>query len=145
MTKHISCDCKCKFNGTTCSSNQKWNRKTCQCECKNYRTCKKDYSWNPKTCISENRKYLKSIADSSVIKCDEIITVLDIISTKKTNTIAVNVTITASLKYDNKKVRDCYFLHAVLLAIILLLVIIIICYHSAKQKNIDALTIWNGK
>ena len=21
MTKHISCDCKCKFNGTTCNSN----------------------------------------------------------------------------------------------------------------------------
>ena len=23
MTKHISCDCKCKFSGTTCNSNQK--------------------------------------------------------------------------------------------------------------------------
>ena len=23
MTKHISCDCKCKFNSTTCNSNQK--------------------------------------------------------------------------------------------------------------------------
>ena len=31
-TEHISCDCKCKFNGTTCNSNQKWNNKTCQCE-----------------------------------------------------------------------------------------------------------------
>ena len=47
MTEHISCDCKCKFNSTACNSNQKWNDKTCQCECKNYRTCKKDYSWNP--------------------------------------------------------------------------------------------------
>ena len=46
MTKHISCDCKCKFNNTTCTSNQKWNKKTCQCECKNCRTCKKDSSWN---------------------------------------------------------------------------------------------------
>ena len=36
MTEHISCDCKCKFNSTTCNSNQKWNNKTCQCECKNY-------------------------------------------------------------------------------------------------------------
>ena len=40
MTKHISCYCKCKFNSTACSSNQKWNNKTCQCECKNYRKCK---------------------------------------------------------------------------------------------------------
>ena len=30
MKKHISCDCKCKFNSTTCNSNQKWNNKTCQ-------------------------------------------------------------------------------------------------------------------
>ena len=35
MTKHISCDCNCKFSSTTCSSNKKWNDKTCQCECKN--------------------------------------------------------------------------------------------------------------
>ena len=25
MTKHISFDCKCKFNRTICNSNQKWN------------------------------------------------------------------------------------------------------------------------
>ena len=30
MTKHISCDCKCKFNCTTCNSSQKWNNKTFQ-------------------------------------------------------------------------------------------------------------------
>ena len=35
MTKHVSCDCKCKFNSTASMSNQKWNNKTCQCECKN--------------------------------------------------------------------------------------------------------------
>ena len=34
---------KCGFNNTKCNSNQKWNNKTCQRECKNYRTCKKDY------------------------------------------------------------------------------------------------------
>ena len=32
MAKHISCDFKCKFNGTTCNSNQKWNNETCRCE-----------------------------------------------------------------------------------------------------------------
>ena len=41
MVKHISCDCKCKFNSTTCNLNQKWNNETCQFECKNYCTCKK--------------------------------------------------------------------------------------------------------
>ena len=60
MAEHISYDCKCKFNSTVCKSNQKWNDKTCQCECKNYRICKKDYNWNSSTCICENSKYLKS-------------------------------------------------------------------------------------
>ena len=66
MKEHISYNCKCKFNSTTCNSNQKWNNETCQCECKSYRKCKKNYSWNPITCICENSKYLKSIADTSL-------------------------------------------------------------------------------
>ena len=37
MAKHISCNCKCKFNNITCNSNQKRNNKTCQCECKSYK------------------------------------------------------------------------------------------------------------
>ena len=41
IKKHISRDCKSKFNSTTCNSNQKWNNKTCQYECKNYGKCKK--------------------------------------------------------------------------------------------------------
>ena len=66
MAKHFSCNCKCKFNSTTCNSNQKWNAKTCQCDRKNYKS-KKGYSCNPSTCIWENKKYLKSIADISMI------------------------------------------------------------------------------
>ena len=97
MRKHISGDCKCKFNSTTCNSNQKWNNKTCQCECENYRKCKKDYSCNFSTCICENSKHLKSISDTSVTECDEIVIVMDIVSTKKTNTIATNLTSTASI------------------------------------------------
>ena len=38
---------------------------------------------NPSTCISDNSKFLKSIADTSVIESDEIITVMDIASAKK--------------------------------------------------------------
>ena len=64
MTEHISCDCKWKFNRTTCDSKQEWNNKACQWECKNYHKCKKDYIWNPSTCIFENSKYLKSVADT---------------------------------------------------------------------------------
>ena len=44
MTKHISCDCKCKFNSATCNSNREWNNETCLCACKNYRICQKDYN-----------------------------------------------------------------------------------------------------
>ena len=40
LTEDASCDC----NSTVWNSNQKWNNKTCQYECKTYRTCKKDYS-----------------------------------------------------------------------------------------------------
>ena len=91
-----------------------------------------------------NSKYLKSIADTSVIECDEIILVTDIASTKMTNTIATNVT----KNYHDKKARykfDCYILYTILLLIILLLIITIICYHYAKhrskQKGFDALAI----
>ena len=70
---------------------------------------------------------------------------MEIVSAKMTNTIATNVTSTASINCHSKKVRDWYILHAVLLVIILLLVVIIICYYYAKQKGINALTIYNEK
>ena len=80
-----------------------------------------------------------------MIECDEIITVMDIASTKMTNTIATNVTSTTSVNCHSKKVKDCYILHTVLLAVMLLLIITIIGYHYAKhkskQKRTDALTI----
>ena len=82
-------------------------------------SAKKDYRSNPRTCICENSKYLKSIADTLIIKCDKILSVMDIVSTKNTNTIATNI----SINCHNKKVRhkiDCYILHTLLLAIILL-------------------------
>ena len=47
-----------------------------------------------------------------MIRCDEIIYVMDILSTKKENTIATNV----SIKCYSEKVRykfDCYILHIV--------------------------------
>ena len=94
---------------------------------------KKNYSWNPSTCISENDKYLKSITDTSVIMCDEIVSVMDVVSTKITKTISTN----PSINCHNKKVRykiDSYILHTVLLVIILLLIITVICNHYAKHR-----------
>ena len=148
MTKHNSCQFKCKFNSATYNSNQKWNNKTCQCEGKSYPKCKRNYSWNPSTCICENSQYLKSFADTSVIACNETMSVMDIVSTKITNTIARNV----SIDHHSEKVRYkiySYTFHTLLLAIILLLMITIICYnyakHRSKQKDIDALTIQKWK
>ena len=63
-----------------------------------------------------------------MITWDEIISVMDIVSTKMTNTIATNV----SMNSDDKKVRHCYILHTVLLVIISLLIITIICYYYAN-------------
>ena len=148
MAKHISCECKCEFSSTTCNWNPKWNDKTWQCERKNHRNSKKDYSWNSSTCACENRKYLKSIADDSLIACDEVIYVMDIASTKMKNTVVTNVTITILTNSEDKKVRheiDYYLLPTVLLVIVLLFTIAIICYHYlkhwSKHKGIDALAI----
>ena len=51
LVKHISCDCHCKSDSTTCNSNKKWNNEKCQCD------CEKSYSWNRSTGICENRNY----------------------------------------------------------------------------------------
>ena len=83
MTEHISCDCKCKFNSTTCNSQQKWNNKTSQCEFKNYHKFEKDYSLNPSICICGKGKYLESTANTSVTKCDKIVIVMKNLLIKK--------------------------------------------------------------
>ena len=128
MLKHISCDCKCKFNSWTCNSNQKWNNEICQCECKNYHTCKNGCRWDSSTCI----------VDTTVIGCDKIMYIMDIVSTKMTNTIATNTTSMMSINCRNKKFRyniDCYVLSTVLLMNILLLITAIICCHYAKDRS----------
>ena len=63
MTDHVACDCKSKFNSTISNSDPKWNNKTCQCECENYRTYKKDYSLNPRTFICQNRNLKKELIE----------------------------------------------------------------------------------
>ena len=69
---------------------------------------------------------------------------MDIVSTKKTNIIATNV----SINRPSKKLRckiDSYILHPLSIVIILLQIIAIFHYHYAKhwskQKDTDTLTI----
>ena len=56
LVKHISYDCKCKFDSRTCTSNQKLKNGKSQCEWKKYHRCKKDHSWNPSTSICVNSR-----------------------------------------------------------------------------------------
>ena len=39
LTKHISRECKCKFDGTKWNSNEWWNNNKCLCECKKHHIC----------------------------------------------------------------------------------------------------------
>ena len=64
-----------------------------------------------------------------MIACDKIISVMDIVSTKMTNTIAANVTKNCHSKKERYK-SDCYILHTILGKII-----------GQKQEDINALTI----
>ena len=80
------------------------------------------------------------MVDTSVITYDEIISLMDIVSTKNANTIVTNI----SINCHSEKIRDCFILHTVLLTVILLLKIAIVCYHytkhRSKQKDVYALT-----
>ena len=57
LTKHISCECKCRFDGRKCNSGHWWNNGKCRCEFKKCYVCEKDTVWNPSTCNCENGKY----------------------------------------------------------------------------------------
>ena len=57
LAKHISCECKWRFDGRKYYSDHWWNNNKCRCECKNRHVCEKDYICNPSTCSRE--KYLK--------------------------------------------------------------------------------------
>ena len=76
LAKHISCECKCKFDDKKCSLSQKWNNNKWWCQCQKHHICKKDYICNIATCNSKNGKYLLSIIDNSVIVFDEVIDVV---------------------------------------------------------------------
>ena len=58
LTKHISCECKCKINGRKCNLNQKTKKivnigKNAKIW-KERNADEKDYFWNPATCSCGN-------------------------------------------------------------------------------------------
>ena len=100
LTKHISCECKCKLDGTNCNSNQWWNNNKCRRKCKEHHICEKEYAHNPSIC--EN---ISDIMDKII--CDEIIDV------KETNFYEKNITC---------KTQSFYILRTFLLITIILLI-----------------------
>ena len=95
MTEHVSCECECKFNSTTCNSNQGCNNKHVNMnvvKAKNIVVGILSHAFV--TIVS----IFKSVADTSVAEYDEIVIVMDVVSIKTTNTIAANVMSTASIK-----------------------------------------------
>ena len=134
LTKHVSYKCKCKFDGRKYNSYQKWNKDKCWCECEKHHICEKDYIWNPARCSCKNGKYLGSIIDNSVIRCDEIL------DAEQTKTI---------LKYIFCEARTFYILLAFLLLTIALLrafsVYFCLIKYKAKQKHLFPSDVPNDK
>ena len=139
LTKHISCECKCRFDGRKCNSNQWWNNNKCWCECKKYNISEKDYIWNPATCNCENGKYLASIMDDSTIICDEVINAdskQSLTDDYETSTIPTNF----NEKKATCKTQNFYILLAFLLITIALLIAVsIYCYLIKYQTLITIL------
>ena len=50
LTKHIPCECKCKFDGRKCNSDQKRTMINFDVSAKNITHVKKIYIWNLVTC-----------------------------------------------------------------------------------------------
>ena len=139
LTKHISCECKYKFDGRKCNSNQKWNKDKRQCECKNHHICEKDYIWNPATCSCKNGKYLARIINDSVIACDKI---MDAVVTK-----------TVTINFSEKNIvcetkAFCILLAFLLITNALLIAVSTYCYlikYRAKQKHLLLFHVTNNK
>ena len=144
LTKHISCEYKCKLDGRECNSNQKWNNDKSWCECKKHNICEKDYIWNPAIWSYENDKYLANIVYDSVITCDKIIDAGAKSYDEERKTIP---------NFNEKKVawktQNFYILLAFsLITIALLIVVSSYCYlikYRAKENNLLTFHIINNK
>ena len=124
LTKHISCKCKCSFDGSKCDLDRRWNKNKCWCECKNpkeHNLCEKCYIWNLAPYSCKNGKYVGSITDDSLITCGEV--------KEKTNTVPKN--------FNGKKVtcktKHFYILLAFLLTTVAFLIAASIYCYQIKQ------------
>ena len=142
LTNHVSCECKCKFGGRKCNSNQKWNKDKCECECKEDNICEKDYIWNPATCISKNGKYLANIMGD---QCEQIKNAEAQPYDEETKTIPKNF----NERKATCKTQNFYILFEFLLiTIILVIAVSIYCYlikYRAKQMRLLPFHIRNKK
>ena len=94
MTKFISCEFKCKFDG------------------KKHHICEKDYIWNPSTFNFKNGIYLASIIDASLIMCDEIIDANAKLNNKETKIAPTNFNeINVTCKTQNFYFFTCLFIN----------------------------------
>ena len=96
----------------------------------------KDVKVSVESIVCAKNRYLKSIVDNSVIVCNEIVSITDIVSTNVISSVPANVTSNVSINSDNKKIRykmNCYNLQMFMLVVILLFLITIICYHYTKH------------
>ena len=57
LTKNVLWECKCRFDGKKCNSDQWRNNDKSQSECNKRHVCQKDYIWNHSICNCENAKY----------------------------------------------------------------------------------------
>ena len=79
---------------------------------------------------------MKSIVENLKMVWDEVIYVIDMVSANVTKTIPINVTITVSINFQNKKVRykmD-YALLELLMNKVLFIVTFICRYHTKIRK-----------
>ena len=103
VTKHISCNFKCNVNSTACNSNQNRITKRVNVSINIIIYAKKITVGILAHVFVENNKHLKSVATTSA--CDEIISVMDIVSKEVTNTIGTNVLISSNdkqIRYEMK-------------------------------------------
>ena len=110
LTKHISCECKCKFETIKSNSNQKENNDKCRLECKNpeeHNASKKRLYLKSSYMQSRNVEYPAITIYDSVITCIESIAPANSVSKNRpANVICTFLTNAASSKsksFDDKK------------------------------------------
>ena len=84
--------------------------------------CRYSYIWNPTTCSCEDVRYEKSVTDSSVITCDEIVKLTKSIMTKTISAKSFPMNL-------NRKKVTCKINNAYILLVFLLITMMVINYH----------------